>query len=847
MTAQPPSRFSLQRASQVLADSADSIQRFLDGTFDVRLFLSYVLKGFSFHILASWSFSLAALVVFCCVVFSRGEARARSSAARGNEARNERPPSSASRFSLQWVLHMLGVAIDSVDTVLRFLDDRTGTFDVYLFLSYILKGFLFNVLASWSYVGAGLVLFYRVSSREREAKLDKKIALARTDAATFKALYEDTGIELPPWITFPDTERAEWVNEVIKQLWPRIGEYAKDYCKHILQPDLASRMKPISFEFSKIHLGDVALMVTGVKVHNRTSRHRITMDVGIVFTGNSSFEVRVAGNESGIKELKISGQLRIMFAPLLSHVPFVRDFQVYFLRKPDCHFKFTKRVKFLRNLEEAIGSWLLKKWVFPNKYSSFDGAISPAILDHMPVILGAPLQGVIRLTSVRAEDLAGKASRCKIALRAQEHEARTVRGSDSSTWSGLSFEYWVEERDSEVVEFEIYDEKKFIGGCELEVQEIYEGKDEEISIQLTDVAGRLCIEATWYDLISENIPLETVEEPCHTAVLVVWVDSVIGLVDKPNTMVRLRVADGHQETTREKEKANDPVFEEDFIFFVKDPREQELRVEVVDTKTDQSLGLRKISIGNLLEEPNLEILGKAYELDGSSASVQLSMSLRIMKSRGSSRDADSGTSSQDVTDAAPTASTEPAAETISVEEEMPAAAPPLMQNSPSAASSVESQDRTTPTSNAGTLGIGRIQLTVKHGPANTLTVVVHQIENLPLGKDGELPDPYVKLMYLLPDRSKDSKRKTRVIKGDCNPKYDEHFEYELAQCALEVSVINKKGRSKSTMGWVRLDCNLPDTSEMPLWYDLTPAADYEWEGGRRSIRRRDGSLRWSFR
>ncbi|ROT63413.1 synaptotagmin-2 [Penaeus vannamei] len=332
------------------------------------------------------------------------------------------------------------------------------------------------------------------------------------------------------------------------------------------------------------------------------------------------------------------------------------------------------------------------------------------------------------------------------------------------------------------------------------------------SIQLTDVAGRLCIEATWYDLINENIPLETVEEPCHTAVLVVWVDSVIGLVD---------------------------------------PREQELRVEVVDTKTGQSLGLRKISIGNLLEEPNLEILGKAYELDGSSASVQLSMSLRIMKSRGSSRDADSGTSSQDVTDAAPTASTEPAAETTSVEEEMPAAAPPLTQNSPSAASSVESQDRTTevslPTSNAGTLGIGRIQLTVKHGPANTLTVVVHQIENLPVGKDGELPDPYVKLMYLLPDRSKDSKRKTRVIKGDCNPKYDEHFEYELAQCALEVSVINKKGRTKSTMGWVRLDCNLPDTREMPQWYDLTPAADYEWEGGRRSIRRRDGSLRWSFR
>ncbi|KAK7067803.1 Extended synaptotagmin-3, partial [Halocaridina rubra] len=79
---------------------------------------------------------------------------------------------------------------------------------------------------------------------------------------------------------------------------------------------------------------------------------------------------------------------------------------------------------------------------------------------------------------------------------------------------------------------------------------------------------------------------------------------------------------------------------------------------------------------------------------------------------------------------------------------------------------------------------------------------------LPKEEDGELPDPYVKL-YLLPDRSKDSKRKTDVIKDDCNPKFDERFEYavspnELTQRTLEVSVINKKGllflQRSNTMG-----------------------------------------------
>ncbi|XP_063599113.1 extended synaptotagmin-2-like isoform X2 [Penaeus indicus] len=849
MTTQTPSGFSLQRALHMLGgviESVDSIRRFLDertGTFDVHLFLSYVLKGLFFRVLASWSYVGAAFAVFCFVSFTGREAketpRARRDAAtpraRDEEARKELPPSASSMFSLPWILQMLGVAIESVDRILRFLDDNTGTFDVYLFLSYVLKGFLFNILASWSYVGAGLVIFYCVSSRGHEAQLDKKIALARTDAATFKDLYKEAGIELPPWITFPEEERAEWLSKIINQLWPNVEEYARDYCKYIMQPYLASRLKFINFKFSKIHLGDVAPMVTGVKVHNSTSRHRITMDVNIVFTGNNSFEISAIGFEAGIKEFKISGQMRIVLSPLENYAPFIRGFQAFFLRKPDFHFKFTKVAEPLNYFEDVFGDLMLKTWVFPEKYCSVNDT-----LDQMPVV-----QGVIRLTSVRAEDLAREASRCTISLRVQEHTAETTKRSCNPIWNDLSYEYWVENRDSEVVEFEIYDGNSFIGCCELEVQRIYEGIDEANPIQLTDATlGRLYVNATWYDLKNEVIPYETEEGPFHAAVLVVWVDSVIGLTGKPNPTVQLRVGDDKPLKTRKEQKANNPVFEEDFFLFVKDPRTEELKVEVIDMKTVQSLGALKFSIVDLLTEPNLEILAKEYSLDGSSAFIQLSMSLRIMKPNCSTQNAGSSTSIQDVTDAVPTASTEPTAETTCVEEVIPAVATPLTQNSPSSTCSEESLDRATPTSSAATREPGRIQLTVKYEP-NILTVVVHQIENLPVGKSGELPDTKVKL-HLLRDRSKDIKQKTSLIRGDCNPKYDERFEcaiqpIELTQCILEVRVIKKRGISSLAMGQVILDCSsLPDSSEMPQWYDLTPAADCEREGSRQSIR----SRRW---
>lgn len=60
-----------------------------------------------------------------------------------------------------------------------------------------------------------------------------------------------------------------------------------------------------------------------------------------------------------------------------------------------------------------------------------------------------------------------------------------------------------------------------------------------------------------------------------------------------------------------------------------------------------------------------------------------------------------------------------------------------------------------------------------------------------------IPDPYVKL-YLLPGRSKDTKRKTIIVKDSCDPVYDATFEYiissaELKNTELEVTVATQKG------------------------------------------------------
>lgn len=137
-----------------------------------------------------------------------------------------------------------------------------------------------------------------------------------------------------------------------------------------------------------------------------------------------------------------------------------------------------------------------------------------------------------------------------------------------------------------------------------------------------------------------------------------------------------------------------------------------------------------------------------------------------------------------------------------VEEDAIMASTKAELNSPIPTNSLEDQvlyHRTpSTTSSAGADGLGRIQLTLRFNvQRQKLMVIVHKIAHIPLKDPNNIPDPYVKL-YLLPGRSKESKRKTNVVKDNCDPVYDATFEYiispaEMNNSELEVTVCTQKG------------------------------------------------------
>uniref|UniRef100_A0A1Y1L4Z2 Uncharacterized protein n=1 Tax=Photinus pyralis TaxID=7054 RepID=A0A1Y1L4Z2_PHOPY len=121
---------------------------------------------------------------------------------------------------------------------------------------------------------------------------------------------------------------------------------------------------------------------------------------------------------------------------------------------------------------------------------------------------------------------------------------------------------------------------------------------------------------------------------------------------------------------------------------------------------------------------------------------------------------------------------------------------------------------------------GQLKLTT-HFSRGIFTVMVHHARGLPLVGNAQEPSTYVKV-YLQPDPTKTTKRKTKVVKRNCHPSFMEMLEYRMAldiikQRVLKATVWNHDPLQENEfLGGVELNLNEFDLcKEMTEWYSLT--------------------------
>ncbi|KAH9498203.1 Extended synaptotagmin-2 [Bulinus truncatus] len=345
----------------------------------------------------------------------------------------------------------------------------------------------------------------------------------------------------------------------------------------------------------------------------------------------------------------------------------------------------------------------------------------------------------------------------------------------------------------------------------------------------------------------------------HVGFLLVFLDSARNLprgkksLQEPSPQATLSVGQQKYDSST-KYNTNEPKWEENYRFLLRNPHYQNLEIELKDSKTKKAIGGKVIKLKELLAAEDM-ILDQKFHIKTSESDsyLQMRLCLRILTPTANPQ----WTEEQDDDDLMNTKQTEEIKQNgTSVDDPSPDKVPGKVNGTaakPAESEETESsivegdvvpvitkvlesemrQRKSVSGNGTGTHGLGRIQMTFRYShQRQRLILVVHKCSNLkPAQGDAKnLADPYVKI-YLLPDKSSASKKRTKVIKDNLNPVFDETFEYsvslqEVSKRTLEITVKNEVGMfssSETMIGKVLLDLSSLDFSKaITEWFDLAP-------------------------
>ncbi|XP_050353396.1 extended synaptotagmin-2-B isoform X2 [Nymphalis io] len=624
------------------------------------------------------------------------------------------------------------------------------------------------------------------------------------------------------------------------------------------------------------------------------SRDEIIMDVDLFYAGDCDISFVLQRIRGGIKDLQIHGMVRVVMKPLITKMPLVGGLQVFFLNNPSIDFNLVGAADVLDMpgfsdiLRRCIVEQIAKMMVLPNKLPIKLSDEIPTVDLRMP-----EPEGVLRIHLVQAQNLMkkdvsmlgkGKSDPYAIiTVGAQQWKTKHIDNNINPRW-----EYWCEARImqslGQTLDIEVFDKDEGndddkLGRCSLDISQVVRaGRLDTWQTLQQAKTGKVHLRLSWHrfstdlaDLSHALTETQLVKNAeLSSAVVSVYIDSCKNL---PNARAQSRpdpyltVTVGKKtENTAVQMRTDSPVYEIGYSFLVQNPEIDVLEIKVIDQKTGNQLGQLTYGIASLLKQKNLTMLSQPLNLQksGPESKIIIASQLKILKEAIKEEDID-----EEIVSVAPSEpEPEPAANTDNNSVNAPLAQPSdtdlkdLVDSAPTVNQSDNVSEKSIPveqiikevdvpqesqiqperespklihrtsslTTSAGEAGLGRILLSLRYSMQNQiLYVVVHKIMNIPLKDPTNVPDPYVKL-YLLPGRSKDSKRKTAVVKDNCMPEYDEQFEWaiplaELHSRQLEVTVATHKGflGGSPIIGQVIVQLNQYDIREAKtLWFDLLP-------------------------
>uniref|UniRef100_A0AAR2KEI3 Extended synaptotagmin-like protein 1b n=1 Tax=Pygocentrus nattereri TaxID=42514 RepID=A0AAR2KEI3_PYGNA len=514
-------------------------------------------------------------------------------------------------------------------------------------------------LAGYYRVSTSLVVFglmvysgWKHTREAKEARLKAAMQSLGEDQESCSASVAQR--DLPAWVNFPDVEKVEWLNKVIQQAWPYIGQYLEKLLTESIAPSLrASSSHLQTLSFTKVDFGDKPMKVVGVKAHTENEKGQILLDVYISYVGNVEINVEVKRYfcKAGVKGIQLHGMMRVILEPLIGNVPIVGAVTMFFIRRPKLEINWTGLTNLLdipgldvmsdTKIMDAIASFL----VLPNRLTV------PLVPDLQVAQLRCPLpRGVVRIHLLEAENLAAKDNYVKgvmagmsdpyalIRVGPQSFKSRHHDNTSSPKWAEM-YEVIVHEVPGQELEVEVYDKDPdkddFLGRYHPHsVLHVFMFFILLCCFRPNPVSYfypyTLCL-----CYLSLGPELQG-SDPPSAAILAVYLDKAEALPMKkgkkdPSPMVQLSVRDVTRESRVRYTYIFNPQWEDAFTFFIQDPQKQDIDIQVKDNDRVQSLGSLSIPLSRVLSCPQLS-LNEWYNLDqsGPGSRIHINTVLRVL-------------------------------------------------------------------------------------------------------------------------------------------------------------------------------------------------------------------------
>ncbi|KAJ8403981.1 hypothetical protein AAFF_G00343310 [Aldrovandia affinis] len=523
---------------------------------------------------------------------------------------------------------------------------------------------------STSFVVFGLMVYsgWKHTRDAKQARLRSAMQLMDNEQEFTSSKMLKSKRDLPAWVNFPDVEKVEWLNKVLQQAWPFVGQYFEKLLVETIAPSIrASSPHLQTLSFTKVDLGGKAMKVVGVKAHTENDKGQVLLDLYISYVGDVEINVEIKRYycNAGVKGMQLHGMLRVILEPLIGDVPIVGAITMFFIRRPKLDINWTGltnlldipglNVKSDTLIMDAIASFL----VLPNRLTV------PLVADLHVAQLRSPLpRGVVRVHLLEAEGLAAKDNLMKGAIAGMSDPYAVVRvGTQTFTsrhvdnelnpkWREM-YEVIVHEVPGQELEVEVFDkdpdQDDFLGRTKMDLGIVKKEIVVDEWFPLKEArSGRVHLRLEWLSLLPSADQLDQVLErnkimttsskttdPPSSAILAVYLDRAEELPMKkgnkdPSPVVLLSVEDITRES-RTCYGTNNPVFEDAFTFFIQDPHNQDIDIQVKDTDRVQSLGSLSIPLSRLLSCPRLT-MDQWFQLDssGPASRIYINAVLRVL-------------------------------------------------------------------------------------------------------------------------------------------------------------------------------------------------------------------------